>query len=202
MQRIDVVRTLAPLVTPEDLVAHASGILDADWWNCLPSGIDNGFTPGGMGSNLSTALGLALALPHRRIICLETDGSLLLSTSILCTLGAERPPNLTVIVFDNGAYESIGAPLTLTSMNTDLARMAEGAGCINCVTARDLEAFSREARRLLTDGECGFLVAKIELGVYSWPKEKRKNMDNVEEKYRFIRYVERLEGIDVHSVDA
>lgn len=202
MQRVDVVRTLAALVTPEDIVIHASGILETDWWNHRPDGANNNFAPGGMGSNTSTALGIALALPQRRILCIDTDGSLLMNTSILCTIGAERPPNLTIVILDNGAYESIGAPITLTSINTDLARMAEGAGCINCLTVHDVESLRREAQRLLDDGELGFVAAKIELGTYPWPKDKHKNMDHVEDKYRFIRYVEKLEGIDVHSVDA
>jgi phosphonopyruvate decarboxylase len=47
-----------------------------------------------LGSVSSTALGLAVALPHRRIVALESDGSMLLNTGIMCILGAERPqPN-------------------------------------------------------------------------------------------------------------
>ncbi|MBI4321723.1 MAG: thiamine pyrophosphate-binding protein [Chloroflexi bacterium] len=200
MQKIDVVRALAAQCNPDDLFIHSIGCIQDDWWNYRPGGVDNTFSPHMLGSISSTALGLALALPHRRVVSLETDGSVLMNAGIMCTIGAERPPNLTIVVFDNGCYESIGCPLTLTSINTDLAKMAEGAGCINCATARDVETFSAEARRLLTDSEMGFLVAKVEIGTYPWPEDKKKDTDGVEDKYRFMRYVEKLEGIRVHRI--
>src|SRR3954471_4289530 len=138
MKRIDVVRALAPRVTEDVLFVSSIGGLWDDWWNHRPGGVDGTFSPGILGSVSSTALGLAIALPHRRVVSLETDGSMLLNTGIMCTLGNERQPNLTVIVFDNGIYENIGGPPTHTSRNTDLARMADGAGCANAVTVTDV----------------------------------------------------------------
>jgi sulfopyruvate decarboxylase subunit beta len=87
---------------------------------------------------------------------------MLLNIGIMCTLGKERPPNLTVVVMDNGIYENIGGPPTHTSANTDLAKMAKGAGCLNCQTARSLDEFDAQFRRMLQDDEMVFLVAKIE----------------------------------------
>jgi len=195
MQRIDVVRALAPLVAAEDLFISSLGGLRNDWWNHRPGGVDNTFFLSGMGTVSPAALGLAVALPHRRVVALETDGSVLMNTSALCTLGNELPPNLTVFVFDNGVYESIGGLATHTSWRTDLARMAEGAGCINCLTVHDVDAFTVEAERMLTDDEFGFLVAKIEPGINRWPVEKQKITDGIEDKYRFVRHIEQLEGI-------
>ena len=200
MRRIDGVRILGEVLTPEDLVINRVGPLSDDWWNHRPQGADMAFAPVILGSITSTALGLALALPHRRIVALDTDGSILMNTGILVTLGNERPPNLTVFVFDNEVYESIGSAPTHTAGHTDLAAMAEGAGCINCVTVRDEDAFAGYARSMLDDGEMGFLVAKIEAGHDHWPWEQRKETDGVEDKYRFIRYVEQLEGTVVHDL--
>jgi uncharacterized protein (DUF2342 family) len=79
--------------------------------------------------------------------------------------------------------------------------MAEGAGCINCFTANDVDAFTLAARKVLTDNEFGLIVAKTaQAAVHRWPAEKQKFTDGVEEKYRFLRYVERLEGIRIHLV--
>ncbi|MBI4319382.1 MAG: thiamine pyrophosphate-binding protein [Chloroflexi bacterium] len=200
MQRIDAVRALAPLVTSEDLFVVSVGALENDWWNCRPQDGHNSLSLGILGSISSTALGLAIALPHRRIVSLETDGSMLMNIGVMCTLGRQRPPNLTVIVFDNGVYESIGGPPTLTSGNTDLAGMAAAAGCVNCLTVRDVERFGHDAHRLLNDGELGFLVAKVERGVHQWPKAKRRATDAVEDKYRFLRHVEKMEGIVIHTI--
>jgi sulfopyruvate decarboxylase subunit beta len=187
------------MVTEEDLFVTSMGGLWDDWLNLRPGQVDNTFSPPILGSHSSTALGLAIALPHRRIVALDTDGSILMNTGIMCTIGNERPENLTVIIFDNEIYESIGSPPTHTSKNTDLAKMAEGAGCLNCVTVDDVDGFSKEADRLLNDNEMGFMVAKIGAGVHEWPADKRRRTDGVEDKYRFIRYVERLEGIVIHG---
>ena len=75
MHRIDVVRALAELVTPEDLFVCAHGGLRNDWWNSRPGGVDNTCFLTGMNTVSATALGLAIALPHRRVTALETDGS-------------------------------------------------------------------------------------------------------------------------------
>ena len=197
MRRIDVFRAIAPMITPEDLVTTSIGGTWDDWWNLKPAG-DNTFFTGVLGSVSSTALGLAISLPHRRIIAFESDGSMLMNTGILCTLGAQRPANLTVLVLDNEIYENIGGPPTLTSMNTNLARMAEGAGCLNCVTETETGAVARRFSRMLDDGEMGFLVAKIAPGKHPWPWRDRKSTDGIEDKYRFLRYVEKLEGVVIH----
>lgn len=59
---------------------------------------------GMMGCAIGVATGLALALPHRKVIALDSDGSVLLSLFNLATLGNLRPKNLVVYVFDNGVY--------------------------------------------------------------------------------------------------
>jgi phosphonopyruvate decarboxylase len=45
----------------------------------------------------------------------------------LSTVGYERPPNLVLIVFDNGAYESTGDQATL-SRSVDLLAIASACG--------------------------------------------------------------------------
>jgi len=188
---------MAQVVTKDDLLTTSIGQTWDDWWNYKPA--DNTFFTGILGSVTTTALGLAVSLPHRRIIAIESDGSVLLNTGVMCTLGKERPPNLTVVVMDNGIYENIGGPPTHTSANTDLAKMAEGAGCLNCVTVREAEEFDRQLQRMLDDNQMGYLVAKIEPWArYEWAWKDRKATDGIEDKYRFLRYVEKLEGIVIH----
>lgn len=198
MKRFDAMKALGGLVTEEDLFVSATGYLPNDWWNFRPGGVDNTFTVGTLGSVTPTATGLALALPHRRVVAIDADGSMLMNLGVLCTLANLDLPNLTVLVLDNGVYESSGGQRTHTSRRADLARIAEGAGCRNCATVDTVEGLEGEAARMLRDGQFGYLVVKIEPGVHTWPPEKRKPTTNgVEDKFRFIRYVERLEGITV-----
>jgi thiamine pyrophosphate-dependent acetolactate synthase large subunit-like protein len=122
-----------------------------------------------------------------------------MNTGIMCTLGKERPANLTVVVMDNQIYENIGGPPTHTGANTNLAKMAEGAGCINCSTVNTLAEFDKEFRRMIEDKEMGYLVAKIKpFERYPWKWEQRKPTDGIEDKYNFLRYIEKLEGVVIH----
>jgi thiamine pyrophosphate-dependent acetolactate synthase large subunit-like protein len=199
MNRLEALEVIAALVTAEDLFVTSVGGLVDDWWNLRPGGVDNTFSPQVIGSNCMLALGLAVALPHRRVVALDTDGSVLMNVGSLCTLGNENQSNLTIVVLDNGVYESVGGHRSHTSRGTNLAAMAAAAGCRNAVLVSDVAGVERAGRRLLEDDEFGFLVLKIESGSYPWPAENRKPTDGWEDKYRFMRYVEQLEGIIVHS---
>lgn len=199
MQRVDAARVIGECTTTQDLFASSiGGILD-DWWNYRPGKEDNTFSVSILGSVTSTALGLALALPHRRIIAIDTDGSILMNVGILCTIGAERPPNLSIVVLDNELYECIGSAPSLTNVNANLELLAQGGGCINTLTVSDEDSLRDALSRHLTDDEMGFIVAKIEPGMEVWPAEQRRYTDGVEDKYRFIRHVEKLEDIVVHG---
>lgn len=197
MRRLEALKIIAAATSPADLLTTSLGATPDDWWNLGQT--DNALYLTALGSVTSVALGMAVSLPHRRIIAIDSDGSMLMNTGIMCTLGAERPNNLTVVVMDNGIYESIGGPATHTSRNTDLAKMAEAAGCLNCSTVRILPEFQSTLRRVLEDDQMGFVVAKIEAYAHPWKPEERKPTDGVEDKYKFIRYVEKLENVVIHG---
>ena len=99
-----------------------------------------------MGMCTPLCLGLALVLPHRRVIAIESDGSVLLNLGAMATLANKRPSNLTVIVFDNQCYMATGGLPTATAGVTDLAAMANGAGIENSCSLSALNEFEREAR--------------------------------------------------------
>lgn len=146
-----------------------------------------------MGGVVPIALGLALALPHRRVIALDGDGSLLMGLTILPVVGHYKPKNLVVIVFDNGVYEGAGKIPTLTARNVDLTAMARAAGIRGAREASDFEAFEHALDATLQSRETGFLVAKIDPG----SKAPYSGLDGVESKYRFARYIEKTEGVAV-----
>lgn len=199
MKRFDVLAEVSAQTSEEDLFVSSVGALLDDWWNLRPGRVDNTFSPSILGSVTTTALGLALALPHRRVLALETDGSVLMNLGAMATVGNARPPNLTVVVLDNAIYECIGGPPTLTSGHTDLAAMAAGAGCPVVADVRDLSELSSQLKQALDDEQLGYLVTHIEPGVHEWADHEKRWTDGIEDKYRFIRYVERLEGITIHS---
>ncbi len=190
MIRYDCLELLAPLITDQLVVPSVSG----QWiWGHL-SKHEGNLLLGSMGNALGVGLGMALGLPHRKVIVLESDGSMLLSLFNLPTLANLNPPNLVVFVFDNQAYSGsrISQP-TATAGKTDLGAMAKDAGMEYAVTVRDIDAFRGEAVAALKENGLRFIVAKVEESL-EHRKIPRSDVDLLENKYRFVRYLERTEG--------
>lgn len=194
MKRIDCLRALAPYVTDEDHVVISLGGTALEW-NAVRPG-DNNLYLVAMGSNTPVALGLALAAKHRRVVLLETDGALLLSLGALATLGNVAPPNLRAFVFDNEGYERVRHDISATKGRTDLAQVAQACGIPQATTVRTIEAFGDAARSTMEGSGLSFTVVKVEPGIADVPPRKS---DGLEDKYRFVRHVERLEGISILS---
>jgi sulfopyruvate decarboxylase subunit beta len=197
MKRYELLKELAKLVTDQDLVITSIGGVKPEWYSLMPS---NGTMFADLlGCATPFSLGVALNLPHRRVVALDTDGGMLFNLGALCTVGKESPPNLTIIVFDNEHYEGVvGCPPTHTSGRVDLAGMASAAGIPNTATVKSLENFVQSATTMLSDNKTGLIVAKIEPGVFKdIPPERVKQSDGIEDKYRFLRHIEQLEKISI-----
>ncbi len=191
MIRYECFEWMAPRITDHLIVTSLSG--QRVEWGSL-SRHEGNLLLGSMGNALAVGLGLALALPHRKVIVLESDGSLLLALFNLPTLANLAPQNMAVVVFDNQVYSGtkISEP-TATAGKTNLEIIARGAGIENAVTVRDLDGFKEAAIPALEGRGLNFVVAKVDesrghRGI------QRTNVDLLENKYRFVRYLEKTEG--------
>lgn len=191
MIRYDCLELLAPCITDQIVVTSLSG-QKIEWAHL--SKHEGNLLVGTMGTALGVGIGIAIALPQRKVIVLESDGSVLLSLSNLPTLANLNPDNLIVFVFDNAAYSGtrISEP-TATAGKTDLAMMASGAGIERAVTVRDLQAFRIEMNAALAERGLRFVVCKVEESK-GHRDIQRTDMDPLENKYLFSRYLERTEG--------
>jgi len=190
MIRYECLELLAAKITDQLVVTSQSG--QRIEWSHL-SRHDGNLLVGMMGCAIGVGTGLALALPHRKVIVLDSDGSVLLSLFNLPTLGNLQPKNLAVYVFDNGVYSGsrISYP-TATAGNTDLEAMAKGAGIKNARTIRDLEDFRINGLGALARNELAFCVCKVEESLMH-REIPRPDTDLAENKYTFVRYLERTE---------
>ena len=110
MIRIDCLKALKAMLPNDTLVVVTLGVTTDEFYD-LGHRDASMYLPA-MGCNTPVGLGLATALPHRRVLVLDSDGSLLMSLGILTTVAAQAPRNLGIIVFDNQCYESIGGSPT------------------------------------------------------------------------------------------
>lgn len=193
MKRFDCMTALAARLKDELVILSLGGSVD-EWYNAAPHMREASLFQQQLGCVTPQAFGLAAGLPHRRIVSLDTDGGMMFNLGILATLGNEQPKNLFVVVWDNECYLSIGGPPTHTaSGRVDLAAIARGAGVEQAHTARTLEEFDAHCAKGLAANEPYIVVAKVAGTVQR--DIKRKHSDGLEDKYIFVRHVEKSEGI-------
>lgn len=82
-------------------------------------------------------LGLALAQPDVSVVVLTGDGEQLMGVGSLGSVGVQQPPNLTIVVLDNGHFGETGMQPSHTSLGTDLAVVARGFGIADSFTVRE-----------------------------------------------------------------
>jgi len=190
--RQEVLAELKPALKETDLVVIALAGTTADSFQVIDR-------PGnlylvGMGMVSQVALGLATALPKFRVFALDTDGSMLLAPSILPVIGTQQPKNLYSIVFDNEQlFGTRGGPQSQTATGTSIGGMAKASGVESVRTLRDKTLLRAEMEAFLGSEGPSMLIAKIQvMGRGAGPK-----MDGQENKYRFVRHVEHIAGIEI-----
>jgi thiamine pyrophosphate-dependent acetolactate synthase large subunit-like protein len=194
-RRYDYLKILAGIISPEDLVVCNLQDTTYEWNAIRPS--DGNILRMGLGLVVPVALGIALALPHRKVVALAGDGDLILNIGVLTTIGNLSPNNLTVIVFDNECYMSAGGIPTATAGKTDLTAIAKGSGIENSHTVETLDEFKSVVERYYGK-ELLFVTAKTEKSTLQL---ERPTMDGDENKFRFVRFIEKTEGIKILTPD-
>jgi len=191
MKRFDCLGIIAGAAT-DALVVTSAGAVTLEWNALRPS--DGNFRVRTLGLCSSIALGMALGLPQRKVIALDGDGSLLMNLCSLPTIARMHPKNLADIVFDNEVYEASGSKQTATAAGTDLVGMGRAAGIRQALWTHSVDEFARVATEALNGHELFFIGAKVTTERTEVPPYP---MDEVENKYRFIRHVEKTEKIAI-----
>lgn len=193
VKRFDCLKAVAA-EAKDALVVSSAGAMTLEWNALRPS--DGNFRVRTLGLCSSIALGMALGLPHRKVIALDGDGSLLMNLCSLPTIARMKPKNLVHMVFDNEVYEASGSKRTATGCGTDLVGMARAAGIENAFWAESIDSFVKLVKDAVAGSAVTFIGAKVtteRTDVAPFP------IDEVENKYRFIRHIEKTENIKVFS---
>ena len=192
MRRYDGLKAVAPRVGDALVVTNLANTA-TEWRTLRPH--DGNLYFVGMGMVTPYALGLALALPHRRVLAFDGDGGILFEMSVLGTLAQSAPGNLCVVVLDNEGYVSTGKWQSVASLSAgpvDIAGVARASGLPNVFEVRTVEEFEAQVTAGLAreDGPT-VIVAKTspeQAFVGTSPSDGKEN------KYGFVRHIEALEG--------
>jgi phosphonopyruvate decarboxylase len=97
---------------------------------------------GSMGCASSFGLGLALALPERRVLVADGDGAAMMRMGNLATAGAYGRGNFQHLVLDNAMHESTGGQATVSSA-ISLAGVASACGYRSAAQAVAMESLQQ-----------------------------------------------------------
>jgi len=162
MNRAVATRLLAQRLTDEVVVTNlGQATIDLQQHGDRPL---NCYTFGSMGQCSAVGLGIALARPDVRVVCLDGDGSLLMNVGVLCTAATAAPPNLAIVVWDNEAHQTTGGQATATAFKTSLAGLARGAGIAKVIEPANEEELAAAFDRILAEDGPFFVAVKVDKG--------------------------------------
>lgn len=120
---------LAPLARLRgDAIVVTSMSVVRPWARFSTHPLDFASADSAMGHTADFALGLALARPERHVICLNGDGSTLMTLGTLVTIAEAGSKNLVLFVIVNGTYEITGNQPIPGASRVDFAGLARAAG--------------------------------------------------------------------------
>jgi phosphonopyruvate decarboxylase len=123
---------------------------------------------GGMGLAVPTALGVALAQPGRRVVCVTGDGEMLMGIGALGVVADQAPGNLGILVLDNESFGETGRQRGLTAGRADIAVVASGFGIATTLTVTEQGAAAELADFLFRAPGPVLAVAKVALTEDPW----------------------------------
>lgn len=161
MNRFDLTKRLVAKLDREEAVIAGIGNTNFDLWASGSERKQNFYMLGSMGLAIPIAFGVAIAQPHRHVVALEGDGSLLMQLGCLGTVAMRAPRNLTMIVWDNGVYQITGSQPTASAVAVDLVAVAKACGIAESHWAADEDDFDRLVGGALQGGPT-LIAAKID----------------------------------------
>ena len=88
---------------------------------------------------------------------------MLMGLGSLATIGAQRPENLSIVVFDNECFGETGRQATHTGMGVNLAAVAGACGISNIRTVTQIDELPNLRDDIHAVGEPLFAVIKVSL---------------------------------------
>ena len=127
-----------------------------------------------MGGHASFAFGLALAQPDRRVVLFDSEGDVLMGMGILPVIGEHQPKNFYHFMLDNECWATTGGQPVPNAKNVAYDVIARGAGYPRSHAFDNLETFSVNVARILSEPGPVFVALKIIPEVQNDPIGRRK----------------------------
>jgi sulfopyruvate decarboxylase subunit beta len=156
---------LEPLVRQRtDQVMVTTMSVTRPWGRLSDSDLDFGSADSAMGHTADLALGIALARPERTVVCLNGDGSMLMTLGTLATAVSTGATNFVLFVVENGTYEITGHQPIPGAGRVDFAALARATGFPRVFHFDDAGAYEAAVPDILTAPGPTFVHVVVERG--------------------------------------
>jgi len=161
--RTEVLQTIQQEASENSILVATTGFTGRELYAI--DDLDNQFyMVGSMGCASSFGLGLALARPDQKVICIDGDGALMMRMGSLTTNAYYGPSNLLHILLDNHAHESTGGQFTVASV-VDFAQVAHHSGYRYTAYIEEEQQLKDEISKWFNQGQLSFYYIQTKLGV-------------------------------------
>jgi sulfopyruvate decarboxylase subunit beta len=134
------------------------------WGLYSSSELDFASADSAMGHAADLALGIALAQPQRKVICLNGDGSMLMTLGTLATVVHVRATNFALFVIQNNSYEVTGNQPIPAAGHIDFAQLARGAGFEHVYYFENPDDYEEQLPAVLAEEGPVFVAVRVEKG--------------------------------------
>jgi sulfopyruvate decarboxylase subunit beta len=134
------------------------------WGKYSTSELDFASADSAMGHAADLALGIALAQPQRKVVCLNGDGSMLMTLGTLVTAAQSTATNFILFVIQNNTYEITGNQPVPGSGFVDFAAIARGAGFRETYVFDEAQDYAQQLPRILESEGPTLVVVRVEPG--------------------------------------
>jgi phosphonopyruvate decarboxylase len=125
-KRRDVLQSIVDIKNDQTVVLATTGHTGRELYE-VSDRTNHLYMVGSMGCISSLGLGLSLVQPHKKVIVIDGDGSLLMRMGSLATAANYQPKNLLHLILDNGIHASTGGQKTVSNI-MDVKAIAKACG--------------------------------------------------------------------------
>jgi phosphonopyruvate decarboxylase len=114
-----------------------------------------------MGGHCGFAFGLAMALPHKKVVLFDSEGDLQMSLGVLLSVAEQKPTNFYHFMLDNECYATTGGQPVPNAKGVKYDQIALGAGYPRAFAFDDLEKLSNTLPDILEQKGPVFVAMKV-----------------------------------------
>lgn len=116
---------------------------------------------GAMGGAAMVGLGLAKAQRDKSVLVITGDGEAMMGLGALATIAVQKPPNLTIVVLDNGRFGETGMQASHTGLGVEIDRVAASLGFAWTQAIADLADLDALREKIAARTGPGLAVVKV-----------------------------------------